>query len=184
MSSVNPTLTSSGSDRAFFVFTAVVSAVALGVIGWLLLFHRGVEGTLDLRFMPAVNAGLNATAAALLVAGWFAVKSGHRRAHKFLMVGAFAMSALFLVGYLAYHYVHGDTRYPGVGLDRTFYLVVLATHVVLSMVVPPGALLAFWFAGRRAFDRHKKVTRWLLPVWIYVSITGVLIFAMLRAAGA
>jgi putative membrane protein len=171
------------SDRAFFVFNAVVSTAALGLLAYLLLIRRGDAGSgLDLRFMPAVNAGLNATAAALLAAGWVAVRRGRPDLHKYLVVSAFTASAIFLVGYLAYHYVHGDTRYQGAGALRTIYFGVLISHVILSMFVVPGALAAFWFAARRQFQRHKRITRWLMPIWLYVSVTGVVIFFMLRGS--
>jgi putative membrane protein len=96
------------------------------------------------------------------------------------MVSAFAASALFLVCYLAYHYVHGDTRY--VGDWRALYLVILASHVLLSIPVVPMALVAFYFAWRKEFVRHRKVTRWLAPIWVYVSVTGVVVYFMLRGS--
>jgi putative membrane protein len=172
------------ADRRFFVFNAVVSTGALLLLGWLLLLRRGA-GPLagaDLRFLPAVNASLNATAALLLLAGWVAIRRGSMRVHRIFMVGAFAASALFLVCYLAYHAVHGDTRYAGTGVWRTVYLSVLATHVLLSTTVVPLALTAFWFALRREFRRHRRVTRVLWPIWMYVSVTGVAIFFMLRSS--
>ena len=138
------------------------------------------DSGLDLRFMPAVNAGLNATAATLLAAGWVAIKRRRPDLHKYLVVAAFAASSLFLVGYLAYHYVHGDTKYQGQGAMRSVYFAVLISHVLLSVAVVPGALAAFWFAARRQFTRHTRVTRWLMPVWLYVSVTGVAIYFMLR----
>jgi putative membrane protein len=91
---------------------------------------------------------------------------------------------LFLVGYLAYHYVHGDTRFPGTGTWRGIYLAILASHVLLSMAVVPLVLTTFWFALRRSFARHRRLARVTLPIWLYVSVTGVVIFAMLRAFGA
>jgi putative membrane protein len=97
------------------------------------------------------------------------------------MVAAFALSAVFLVGYLAYHYVHGDTRYAGTGVGRTVYLLVLASHVVLSITVVPGALTSFYFAFTRQFERHRRLNRVFLPIWLYVSVTGVVIYFMLRA---
>jgi putative membrane protein len=168
-------------DRAFFVFTAVVSAVALAVIAWILMFRDAAPGGRDLSFMPAVNAALNASASALLVIGWVAIRRGERRMHKFVMVSAFACSGLFLAGYLAYHWIHGDTRYQGTGALRTIYFVVLATHVLLSTTVLPCALLAFWFAARKRFDLHRRMNRVFLPVWLYVSVTGVAIYFLLRA---
>ena len=178
MSSVTP---SPSSDRSFFIFNAVVSVLALSLLSWLLLFHGGMQGAnVNLRFLPALNACFNATAATLLVAGWVAIKKGRRELHRYLMVSAFAASACFLVGYLAYHAVHGDTKFGGEGAVRTVYLVLLASHVLLSIGIVPMSLTAFWFAWKRQFDRHTKVTRWLHPIWLYVSVTGVVVFLMLR----
>jgi putative membrane protein len=179
----NAPLSSRTGDRAFYAFTAIVSVAALSLLAWLLLVRRGgaVEGV-DLRFLPAVNASLNATAAALLIAGWVAIRQGARRAHQRLMVAAFVASALFLVCYLAYHYVHGDTRYAGTGALRVVYLCILASHVLLSMPVVPLALVAFYFAWRQSFERHRKVTRWLAPIWVYTSVTGVIVYFMLRGS--
>ncbi|MGZ5957907.1 MAG: DUF420 domain-containing protein [Myxococcaceae bacterium] len=172
------------ADRRFFVFNAVVSTAALLLLGWLLLLRRGAGPVAagDLRFLPAVNASLNAMAALLLLAGWVAIRRGSMRVHRIFMVGAFAASALFLVCYLAYHAAHGDTRYAGAGAMRAVYLAVLATHVLLSTTVVPLALTAFWFALRREFGRHRRVTRVLWPIWMYVSVTGVAIFFMLRSS--
>ena len=170
------------TDRTFYVFTGVVSVGALALLGWLLLIRRGGAVGVDLRFMPAVNASLNALSASLLLAGWVAIKRGARRLHQYLMVSTFASSSLFLVGYLAYHYVHGDTNYAGTGALKAVYLLILASHVLLSMAVVPGALLSFYFAWRNAFEKHRKVTRWLAPLWLYVSVTGVVIFFMLRGS--
>lgn len=165
--------------RSFLVFNAIVSAAALGFLGWLLLLHGGARGSgVDLSFMPAVNASFNATAAVLLIAGRLAVARKNAELHKRLMVAAFAVSGLFLLGYVAYHFVHGDTKYAG---DfRALYLTVLASHVLLSMAVLPLALSAFWLAARRDFVRHTKVTRVLWPIWLYVSVTGVVVFFMLH----
>jgi putative membrane protein len=172
------------ADRRFFLFNAVVSVAALALLGWLLLVRRGGGGAAgaDLRFLPAVNACLNGTAALLLLAGWVAIRRGSMRVHRVLMVGAFVASSLFLVCYLAYHAAHGDTRYAGTGTMRTVYLAVLATHVLLSITVVPLALTALWFALRREFRRHRRVTRVLWPIWMYVSVTGVAIFFMLRGS--
>jgi putative membrane protein len=98
------------------------------------------------------------------------------------MVGAFASSSLFLVCYVAYHFAHGHTKFAGSGALRGVYLAVLASHVLLSTVVVPGALAALWFAATKRFQRHRRVTRWLFPVWLYVSVTGVVIFAMNQLA--
>jgi putative membrane protein len=101
--------------------------------------------------------------------------------HRVCMVTAFAMSTVFLVGYLSYHYVHGDTKYQGDGIGRALYFAVLASHIVLSITVVPGALTSFYLAFTKQFDRHRRLNRAFLPIWLYVSVTGVAIYFMLRA---
>jgi putative membrane protein len=169
-----------GTDRRFFVFNAVVSVLALSFLGWLLLAPRDVGQGGGLAFMPAINASFNALSACLLTVGWFAIKQGKIDLHKRLMVSAFASSTLFLIGYVAYHYVHGDTKYQGVGSIRLFYFTILITHILLSMGIVPMALAAFYFALKERYVTHAKVARWLLPIWLYVSVTGVVIFFMLK----
>ena len=184
MSTAAPSPDQRSQDRVFAVFNAVLSTAALAFLAWLLLLNEGSGGAAAERvaFLPAVNAGLNTTAALLLVAGWVAIRRGKRDVHKYLMVSAFAASALFLVSYVIYHYAHGDTRFTGEGAIRYVYFTILISHVLLSMVIVPMALSAFYFAYRRRFARHKKVTRVLTPIWLYVSVTGVVIYFMLRGS--
>lgn len=170
------------ADRTFFVWNAAVSTVAVAVIGYILGREPSATGTVDLSFVPALNATCNALASLCLVTGWVAIRRKAMQFHRLCMVTALAFSGVFLVGYLAYHYVHGDTKYPGTGAGRVFYLSVLATHVLLSIAVVPGALTAFYFAFTKQFDRHRRLNRVFLPIWLYVSVTGVLIYFLLRAA--
>jgi len=171
------------SDRSFYVFAGVISTVALAFIGYILLLKEAAPGIgVDLRFLPGVNASLNALAASLLVAGYVAIKRGAREVHKYCMVAAFVASTLFLVCYLTYHYVHGDTKFAGVGTIRVVYLLILATHVILSMAIVPLALTSFFFAFTERFTRHRRIARWTLPIWLYVSVTGVVIYFMLRSS--
>lgn len=169
------------ADRRFLLFNAVVSAGVLGLLSWLLVFRGATGGEgVDLRFLPALNACLNATAAAFLIAGKVAIRRKRPDVHRYFMVSAFAASSLFLVGYLAYHAVHGDTKFGGVGAVKAVYLALLASHVLLSLPVVPLALTAFYLAWKKEFSRHAAVTRWLHPLWLYVSVTGVVVFLMLR----
>ena len=170
----------SHGDRSFLIFNAAVSTAAVGFLAWLLLLREGSAVGADLSFMPAVNAMLNATSATLLVLGFAAIRSGRREVHKRLMVSAFAASAVFLVGYVLYHYAHGDTRYQGVGTVRTVYFTVLITHVTLSIVMLPMILTTLYLAARGRFAAHKRLARWTLPIWLYVSATGVLIYLIDR----
>ena len=167
-------------DRSFWVFNAVISLAAVGFLGWLLLVRQGGEIDADLSFMPGVNAALNATAATLLVLGFLAIRSGRREVHKRLMVSAFGASAVFLIGYVIYHYAHGDTPYQGVGAIRTVYFTVLISHVLLSIVMLPMILTTFYLAARERFAAHRRLARWTLPIWLYVSVTGVVIYFMLK----
>jgi len=171
------------SDRQFYLFNAIISAAAIALLAWLLLWRKPApgEGALSgfLPLLPLCNAVLNTTSALLLLSGRAAVKRGDRRRHAQLMLAAFCTSALFLVSYLAYHFVHGDTRYLGAPALRVLYLTVLLSHVLLSVAVVPLVLAALWFAARGAFARHTKVTRVLYPIWLYVSVTGVVVYLML-----
>lgn len=167
------------SDRQFYYFNAVFSAAAVAFIAFILM-RQQTPGGPDLRFMPAVNAAFNAASASCLIAGYVAIRRKSMATHRVLMVAAFACSALFLIGYLAYHFVHGDTKFTGTGPIRVVYFALLITHVVLSLSVVPLALTSFYFAFTRSFARHRRLNRVFLPIWLYVSVTGVLIFFMLR----
>ena len=169
-------------DRPFFIANAVVSVAALSLLAYLLLLRQGTHGSGRLDFLPAVNAALNATSATFLTLGFVAIRRKAWRVHRNLMISAFAASSLFLVSYLTFHALHGETHYQGQGALKAVYLTMLATHIVLSAAVVPLALTAFYFAARKAFTKHKRVTRVLLPIWLYVSVTGVLIYFMLRGS--
>jgi putative membrane protein len=168
------------TDRIFFAVNALVSTAAVALIGFILLRDGSSPEGPDLRFVPAVNAACNSLAALCLVVGYVAIRRKAVRLHRTCMLSAFALSAIFLVGYLAYHSVHGDTRFGGTGFIRTVYFAVLITHVLLSITVVPLALTSFYFAFTGAFDRHRRLNRVFLPVWLYVSVTGVVIFFMLK----
>ena len=176
--------TTVSGERPFWVINGIVSTIALSVLAYLLLIRGGSHGTAskDLAFMPAVNAFFNATSATLLVLAVRAVRRGDQKRHRNLVLCAFAASALFLAGYLAYHYVHGDTKYPGSGPVRIAYLLFLASHVLLSIPVVPLCLAAFYYALKGRFVTHRRITRFLYPIWLYVSVTGVLVFAWLLVA--
>jgi putative membrane protein len=173
------------ADRSFVIINATVSSLALAFIAYILMVRAAAPpAALDLRFLPAVNATLNGVSALLLASGWIAIRNRRIRLHRQLMVLAFVASALFLVSYLTYHWVHGDTRYTGQGALRLIYFAVLISHILLSTVVLPAALTAFYLAWRRRFDTHRRWMRIALPIWLYVSVTGVVIYFMLRGSMA
>jgi len=130
--------------------------------------------------LPTINASLNLLATFMLLGGWLAIKRNHNVAlHRAFMVAALACSALFLACYLYYHYNFGSVRYEGGGILRVIYFAVLGTHVPLATLMVPFILAAVWFAFTAQFERHKRIVRWVWPVWMYVSVTGVVIYVML-----
>jgi putative membrane protein len=129
--------------------------------------------------LPLVNASLNGIATALLIVGYLCIRRGRIAAHRAAMVAAFATSVLFLISYLIYHAHAGSRPFPGEGSIRAVYFVILITHIVLAATIPPLAGVTLWRAYRRRFDRHMKIARWTLPLWLYVSITGIVVYLML-----
>jgi len=171
------------ADRRFYVFSGILSLLIVGFLGWLLLLREPAPGgEIDVSFLPAVNASLNSLASLFLISGFIAIRNKRRDIHKYLMISALAASSLFLISYVIYHAIHGDTKYPGEGTLRVVYLAILASHVLLSMILPFLALTVVWFAFCGNFAKHRRIARITLPIWLYVSVTGVIIFAMLRAA--
>jgi uncharacterized membrane protein YozB (DUF420 family) len=129
--------------------------------------------------LPTVNATLNATSAFLLVLGYMFIRRRNVAAHRVCMVSAFVTSTLFLVSYLTYHYYHGSQHFHGQGWIRTVYFTVLTSHTILAAVIVPLVLVTLVRALRERFDQHRKIARWTLPIWMYVSVTGVIIYWML-----
>ena len=129
--------------------------------------------------LPLVNASLNAIATVLLIFGYVCIRQRRIAAHRAAMVAAFATSVLFLISYLIYHAHAGSRPFPGQGNIRVIYFVILITHIVLAATIPPLAGITLWRAYRRRFDRHMKIARWTLPLWLYVSITGIVVYWML-----
>ncbi|MHC4547409.1 MAG: DUF420 domain-containing protein [Planctomycetota bacterium] len=129
--------------------------------------------------LPAVNAALNSTSALLLCLGYLAIRRQRRILHAGLMIAALLVSVLFLVSYLVYHFHHGATPYARYDWTRPLYFTILGTHTVLAVVNVPLVVVTVYRAARRRFDRHRRLARWTLPVWLYVSVTGVVIYLML-----
>jgi len=134
---------------------------------------------IDVRELPALNAVLNTTSAVLLICGYGLIRRGRKQAHRRVMLAAFAVSILFLTSYLVYHFQVGSVRFQKAGLVRSAYLVVLFTHTVLAAAVPPLAIMTLARGLRGRFDRHRRIARWTLPIWLYVSVTGVVVYLML-----
>lgn len=132
-----------------------------------------------LEDLPKLNAALNATAAVLLLCAYTLIRRGRREAHKRVMLAAFTVSVLFLISYLIYHAQVGSVRYPHPGAIRSVYLAILFTHTVLAAAVPVLAIITLRRGLKGNFARHKAIARWTLPIWLYVSVTGVVVYLML-----
>jgi uncharacterized membrane protein YozB (DUF420 family) len=129
--------------------------------------------------LPLLNASLNATSAILLTTGYILIRRGHVRRHKAMMISACVVSALFLTSYVIYHAHAGSRPFPGRGPIRVFYFAVLISHVLLAAAIVPLVLVTLTRGLRERFDAHVRVARWTFPIWVYVSVTGVLVYLML-----
>ena len=129
--------------------------------------------------LPALNATLNATSAILLTIGWILIRRGRWRQHRAFMIAAFCTSVLFLISYLTYHAHIGSKHFPGQGTIRIVYFSILLTHTVLAAVIVPLILMTLSRALSSRFDKHRAIARWTLPLWMYVSVTGVVVYWML-----
>lgn len=134
---------------------------------------------IPLHSLPTINAALNATSALLLITGWFLIRSRRINAHRAAMLGAFFCSGIFLSSYLYYHYHVGSVRYQGQGLQRKVYFSILISHTLLAVAVLPLILRSLYLAARSRFEEHKRWAKWALPLWLYVSVTGVVVYLML-----
>jgi len=130
-------------------------------------------------FLPHLNAVLNSTSALLLVNGFRFIRRGQINAHRNCQLTALFTSILFLISYLTYHYHHGATRFTGQGLVRPFYFILLTSHTILAVVIVPLIMITIYRAARGDFIRHRNIARWTLPIWLYVSVTGVIVYFML-----
>ncbi len=158
------------------------SAVALGALLYL-LYGRSVshDVTGRLAFLPALNAACNAVTLLFILRGLIAIHHGDKEKHRRNMLAAFAVSALFLIGYITYYAVHGETHFPGQGWIRPVYFSLLISHIILSAVALPLILTTFYLALTDRLQFHKTLARVTYPIWLYISITGVVIFFFLKA---
>ncbi|MEM1179330.1 MAG: DUF420 domain-containing protein [Acidobacteriota bacterium] len=159
----------------------ISAAITAFLVWWIYFKNTGTTEAGWVDYLPAVNATFNTLAAMCLVGGVAAIKRGQKERHRNLMLTAVSFSGLFLVTYLLYHHYHGDTKFPGQGWIRPAYFAILISHIVLSIAMLPMILSTLYHAWGGRFSNHKTIARWTFPVWLYVSVTGVVIFFMLSA---
>jgi putative membrane protein len=173
------------STRPAIAAILVISAAATAFLFWLIYVHPAPDAaSVRLTFLPALNALLNGLSATALLIGYTFIRSRRIKAHRAAMLTAFAFSTLFLVCYITNYALHGESHYPGHSLVRIIYLVILTSHVLLSVIALPLVLVTFFFSLTGRIPTHRKVARWTFPIWLYVSVTGVIVYAMLAAARA
>ena len=161
-----------------------VSAAALLFLVWLIYFKAPAAAQVAwVSNLSAVNAALNSLSTVFLLLGFREIRARNFAKHMRFMIAAFITSALFLVSYIVYHHFVGDTPFTGQGFIRPVYFSILISHIVLSIFVLPLVLSSFLFAFSGKFSTHRKVSKWTFPIWLYVSVTGVMVFFMLKFFG-
>lgn len=173
-------LQTTSSRKPVPAILALSVAIAAFLI-WLIYFKGKVEAPDWVSTLPAANAGFNSMSALCLILGYRNIRRGNRATHKRFMLTATAFSALFLASYVTYHFYHGDTLFPGHGWVRPLYFFILITHIGLSMIALPLILGTLWWGLRSQFQFHRRIARWTFPIWLYVSVTGVVVYFFLRA---
>lgn len=160
-----------------------ISAAATLFLFWLIYVHPASDtARVRFAFLPALNAVLNGLSATALLVGFTLIRARRIAAHRASMITAFVFSTLFLVSYILHHALHGDVRYPAHAALRSVYLPLLASHILLAVIALPMVLVTFFFSLTGRFPQHRKIARWTFPLWLYVSVTGVVTYVMLRLA--
>ena len=172
----------SATTRPAIATILAVSVIATVFLFWLIYIHPAAASSTQYAFLPALNAAFNGLSAVALLIGYTFIRARRIPAHRAAMMTAFAFSTLFLVSYILHHALHGDVRYPAQAAFRSIYLPLLASHIMLAVVALPLILVTFFFSLTGRIPQHRKVARWTFPLWLYVSITGVITWAMLRLA--
>jgi putative membrane protein len=155
-----------------------LTAAVVGLVA-LMFFTPALDLQIDVSFLPKLNAMLNSGVSILLLIGFTFIKRGNQKAHRAAMMGAFLLSAIFLLSYVAYHMGSESTSYGGEGFIRYIYFFILITHVVLAAGIFPLILFTIARALNGQYDRHRKLARWTFPLWLYVSVTGVIVYLMI-----
>lgn len=171
-----------GTAPAIAAILAISAAASLFLF-WLIYVHPASDAaSVRFAFLPALNAVLNGLSATALLIGFTFIRARRITAHRASMITAFAFSTLFLVGYILHHALHGDVHYPAHAAYRSIYIPLLISHIILATVTLPLVLVTFFFSLSGRFPQHRRIARWTFPLWLYVSVTGVVTYVMLRLA--
>ncbi|HCD51159.1 MAG TPA: DUF420 domain-containing protein [Balneolaceae bacterium] len=171
------------TKKAIYLISGV-SIAALIFLVWLIYFKDPATTSIPwVKNLNALNATFNGLSTILLLLGFSQIKKKNYIQHMRFMLAAFVSSSLFLVSYIVYHHFVGDTKFGGEGIIRGIYFFILVSHIILSVFVVPLVLSSFYFAFSGKYSTHRKVSKWTFPIWLYVSVTGVLVFAFLKLFG-
>ncbi|WP_347160225.1 DUF420 domain-containing protein [Pontibacter chitinilyticus] len=166
-------------DRRFLALIAVLSVAIPIVVALLFFVPKAGAGKVDVSFLPPFYAFLNFLTAIALVVGYVNIKKGKVKVHRASMLVAFGLSSIFLVSYVVYHYFGERTIYGGEGVLKYIYYFILLTHIVLAVIIVPLVLLSVYFGITDQLTRHRRISRWTFPVWLYVAVTGVLVYLLI-----
>ena len=168
------------SNDAKVIPIITIVSVLIPIVVAILMRLPGQQVFGDLSILPFFHAVLNGTTALCLIVGYMLILKKRRNAHKVCMLTALSLSSIFLVSYVVYHFNAGHVAYKGEGIIRTVYLTILASHIVLATAILPLALLTVYRGLTDQLDKHRRLARWTLPIWLYVAVTGVVIYIMMQ----
>lgn len=175
-----PVKISEKKNTVYLIIIGILSVVVPVLVSLLMFIPQtGKLGDLNVSFLPHLHAVLNSATAIALIAGYIFIRNGQKQYHITAMVTAFALSFLFLISYVVYHYQAPPTRFLGEGIIRGVYFFILITHIILAAVVVPFVLLSIYFGISKQYQKHRKIVKWTFPIWLYVAVTGVIVYLMI-----
>ncbi len=180
MDRVNQNSLPDNRDKRMMLLIAVLSVLIPVVVGGLFFLDKTTaNSSVDVSFQPPLHAILNSLTAIALIVGYINIRKGNIKIHRGAMLTAFGLSAVFLVSYVTYHFLGERTIYGGDGALKYIYYFVLLTHIVLAVVIVPLVLLSVYFGITNQLSRHRRISKWTFPIWLYVAITGVLVYLLI-----
>ncbi|MBT8196155.1 MAG: DUF420 domain-containing protein [Bacteroidia bacterium] len=167
------------TDKLIFRLIIIVSVIVFALVAFIYQLPKAANIPDYIKILPTLNACINATCALLLILSLYMIKNGNIAAHKKINITAFVLSALFLVSYIIFHSYGIETRYPADNPLRPFYLFILLTHIILAAIVLPLVFISFYYGLNNKVEKHRKIVRFSYPVWLYVTVTGVIVYLMI-----
>jgi putative membrane protein len=168
------------NEKSLSIFIYALSIVVVSLVAFLIFFPQLLSvGGINVSYLPKLHAFINGSCAVLLTVGFVAIKNKNIRLHKTMMVSTFVLSSIFLISYVIYHSQAPSTKFGGEGAVRAIYYFVLLSHIVLASIILPLALFTIARSWRGEFEKHKKIARITLPIWLYVAVTGVVVYLMI-----